>query len=53
MFTPGSTLTTIIRAIGATARAPTITFTPSGSFFSIIGATNPTIYPAINPGRIP
>ena len=42
-LTTGSTAMAIILASGAIARAPTIRFRPSGSFFSRNGATKPTI----------
>src|SRR3712207_1579337 len=47
-FTNGSTPNAIILASGAKTNAPKITFKPSGNFFSIIGAINPTRYPAMN-----
>ena len=43
LVTPGSTKYATPRDRDATTRAPTITFGPSGSFFSIKGATKPMI----------
>ena len=53
MLTAGLTATTIRCDSGAMISAPRMIFSPSGSFFSTIGAIRPIRYPAMNPGRIP